>query len=152
LGDVLEVALGQLEALGLALTALDQRLLRRVIGVAGDAAADRGSFASRFRLFLLDELLVALLVTRWVHQRAAVSEAFSVELLLSTTLGGGAGRAIESGSLSLLEQRPTSHPTTAPARTPIVSRVTVRNGLRANFDAVPRAVRFAVVLTAWRAS
>ena len=63
-----------------------------------------------------------------------------------TTLVGPAGATGSKGSSP--PERPINQPTIPPMPAPIASRVTERNGLRANFE----AVRFAVVLTAFRAS
>ena len=76
-----------------------------------------------------------------------VSEVFSVALLL-VTLGGAGAWAIGSEYPSSPPERPIHQPTRTPMPAPIARRVTVRKGLRVNFDAVPCAVCFAVVLTA----
>ena len=98
----------------------------------GDVAADPGGFLGGLRLFLLDEILVAL-VRRCGHETAPVSEVCSVELLVAT-LGGAGACATGSGEASSPPpERPISQPTRPPIRAPTASRVIERKRLVREF-------------------
>jgi HAD superfamily hydrolase (TIGR01509 family) len=130
-GDVLQTRLGQLEALRLALTGLDQGLLGRVVAIDRGVSTDVAGFVCSRLLLLFNQL--------------AVGEG----LLLGADLLGTAHAGLPAGAE--WELRASAQPAMPPVTQPTPKRVTARTGRRLSFAVAPWAVCFAVDLTALRA-